>query len=245
MQKLEKFKLTEEQLNRTKEGLDLILNSFNGFIYTVSKDYKIEYLNQALMNQIGYDATGENCFQLINGFDKKCPWCVGDTVFSGKTASFEQKNPRDNRWYYYVSTPRFDNDGKVVAQQLIAIDIHEKKNKEDNLEKNIDTLEQENRLLKSAVINRYGLDKIVGQSPKMQEIYNLIIDVASSDASVILYGESGTGKELVANAIHHFGKRKKHAFLPVNCGGVPENLIESEFFGYEKGAFTEIGRAHV
>ena len=206
MQKIEKLKLAEKELNQTRELLGLILNSFNGFIYTVSKDYKIEFMNEALMNHIGYDATGEDCFQLINGFDEKCPWCVGDKVLSGKTTSFEQKSPKNNRWYYYVSSPRFDHDGRVVAQQLIAIDIHDRKNKEDSLTKTKDYLEQENIFLKSAAINRYGLDKIVGQSPKMQEIYNLIIDVASSDASVIIYGESGTGKELVANAIHNFGK---------------------------------------
>ena len=72
----------------------------------------------------------------------------------------------------------------------------------------------------------------------MQEVYNLILEVSTSDASVLIYGESGTGKELVATAIHKLGNRKNKGFLPVNCGGIPENLVESEFFGYRKGAFT-------
>ena len=231
-------KFSEEELNRSKDLLDIIVNSFNGFIYTVSDDYKVAFMNEALINHIGYNATGEYCFQLIHGLDERCPWCVGETVLSGRTACFEMKCPRNNRWYYYVSSPRLDPEGKVAAQQLIAIDIHERKRHENQLLKTRDYLKKEVTLLRSAAINRYGLDNIIGQSLQMQKIYNLILEIASSDASVLIYGESGTGKELVARAIHNLGKRKDKFFLPVNCGGIPDNLIESEFFGYKKGAFT-------
>lgn len=232
------LKCSKETLKQSKDLLDLIVNSFNGFIYTVSNDYKVEFMNDALIEHIGYNATGEYCYQLIHGLDQRCPWCVGETVFSGKTASFELKCPRNNRWYYYVSTPRLEPDGKVSAQQLIAIDIHERKQHEHKLLEKRDHLEAEVKLLRSATISRYGLDNIVGQSLRMQEIYNLILEIASSNASVLIHGESGTGKELVAQAIHNLGKRKGKPFLPVNCGGIPDNLIESEFFGYKKGAFT-------
>jgi transcriptional regulator with PAS, ATPase and Fis domain len=72
----------------------------------------------------------------------------------------------------------------------------------------------------------------------MQEIYELMLMAAASDTNTILYGESGTGKELVARAIHSMSARQNHAFVPVNCGAIPENLLESEFFGHKKGAFT-------
>lgn len=232
------LKCSKENLKQSKDLLDLIVNSFNGFIYTVSADYRVEFMNDALIEHIGYNAVGEHCYQLIHGLDDRCPWCVGETVFGGRTASFELKCPRNNRWYYYVSTPRLDADGNVTAQQLISIDIHERKRHEYKLLEKRDHLENEVKLLRSATINRYGLDNIVGQSRKMQKIYNLIMEIASSDASVLIYGESGTGKELVAQAIHNLGKRKDKPFLPVNCGGIPDNLIESEFFGYKKGAFT-------
>ena len=229
---------TKMDLKQTKDLLDLIVNSFNGFIYTVSADYRVEFMNDSLIEHIGYNAVGERCYQLIHGLDERCPWCVGETVFGGRTASFELKCPRNNRWYYYVSTPRLDADGNVTAQQLVSIDIHERKQHEYKLLEKRDHLENEVKLLRSATISRYGLDSIVGQSRRMQEIYNLIMEIASSDASVLIYGESGTGKELVAQAIHNLGKRKDKPFLPVNCGGLPDNLIESEFFGYKKGAFT-------
>ena len=230
-----------EKAVQNNELLDLIVNGFNGFIYTVSNDYKVEFINDALMDHIGYNATGGHCYQIIHGLDARCPWCVGDKVFSGKTAGFEYKCPKNNRWYYYVSTPRLDENGQVTAQQLISIDIHERKRHEFRLMENTDDLKKEIRLLRSAAITRYGLDNIVGQSREMQRIYNLILDIASSDASVLISGESGTGKELVARAIHNMGKRKEKPFFPINCGGIPDTLIESEFFGYRKGAFTGAG----
>ena len=204
---------SDKELNTSKDLLDIIVNSFNGFIYTVSHNYKVEFMNEALINHIGYNATGEHCFELIHGLDERCPWCVGEKVLSGTTACFEMKCPRNNRWYYYVSTPRLDGGGNVAAQQLIAIDIHERKRYENQLLKTRDHLKKEVSLLRSAAINRYGLDTIIGQSIQMQRVYNLILEVASSNASVLIYGESGTGKELVAHAIHNLGKRKERKFF--------------------------------
>ncbi len=81
-------------------------------------------------------------------------------------------------------------------------------------------------------------DRIIGSSPKMQEIYKLIGQVAPSDVTVLLRGESGTGKELFARAIYHHSLRSSQPFLPVNCAAIPDTLLESELFGHEKGAFT-------
>ncbi|HZE19807.1 MAG TPA: sigma-54 dependent transcriptional regulator, partial [Candidatus Angelobacter sp.] len=91
-------------------------------------------------------------------------------------------------------------------------------------------------------LGRFG--RLIGVSPIMQKMYDLVVKVAPTDATVLLIGESGTGKEEVAATIHELGPRKGQPFLPVNCGAVPANLIESELFGHERGSFTGATTLH-
>ncbi len=98
---------------------------------------------------------------------------------------------------------------------------------------------QENLKLKHELQSKYNIHNMVGQSNEMKRIYESIIQVANTNTSVLIRGESGTGKELVAHAIHYNSTRSNKSFVPINCGAIPEGLIESELFGYEKGAFTD------
>jgi two-component system, NtrC family, response regulator len=98
-------------------------------------------------------------------------------------------------------------------------------------------LEQENRKLLAREEKR-GFPEIIGSSPAMAKVFDTIRRVAVSDVSILIVGESGTGKELVARAIHQHSPRKTGPFIPINCGAIPETLLESELFGHEKGAFT-------
>lgn len=100
------------------------------------------------------------------------------------------------------------------------------------------TLELENIRLKEEIKNNSPFENIIGQSPQMQKVFETINIVARSFTSAIIYGESGSGKELVANAIHNRSPRKDKPFIKINCAAIPEHLLESELFGYEKGAFT-------
>lgn len=93
--------------------------------------------------------------------------------------------------------------------------------------------------LKREVESRYQFHKLIGKSPSMQKIYDLIERISASSSNVLITGESGTGKELVAKAIHYNGIRKEGPFIAINCSAIPENLLESELFGYKKGAFTD------
>ncbi len=100
------------------------------------------------------------------------------------------------------------------------------------------TVEAENRQLKQQVDTRFGLEAFIGESAPMQEIYDILRQVAPARATVLVQGESGTGKELVARAIHHLSTRHAKPFLAVHCAALSPQLLESELFGHEKGAFT-------
>ncbi|AWV91456.1 sigma-54-dependent transcriptional regulator [Bradymonas sediminis] len=97
---------------------------------------------------------------------------------------------------------------------------------------------RENLYLKESLDRSQGFAEMLGQSKPMQHVFEMIARVADAPATILISGESGTGKELVARAIHQKGARAKQPFLPINCGAIPENLIESELFGHKKGAFT-------
>ncbi len=99
-------------------------------------------------------------------------------------------------------------------------------------------LERENASLRAQLDVRFGMENMIGQSAPMQEVFETIRQVAQSRATVLIQGESGTGKELVAKAIHQLSSRKEGPFVPVHCAALAENLLESELFGHEKGAFT-------
>ena len=125
--------------------------------------------------------------------------------------------------YDYVTKPF-----KVDEIKLIIRNALEKKN-----------LQKENILLKQVVRDRYHFDNILGQSPKMLALYDLLEKVGPTKTNILIAGESGTGKELVAKAIHYNSPRKDKPFVTLNCGAIPEFLIESELFGHMKGAFTD------
>jgi DNA-binding NtrC family response regulator len=99
-------------------------------------------------------------------------------------------------------------------------------------------LEKENRRLRSALHKKYQFDNIIGQSEPITRVLEMIERVSDSDSTVLVTGESGTGKELVAKAIHYNSARSERPFIPINCGAIPGELLESELFGHMKGAFT-------
>ncbi len=99
-------------------------------------------------------------------------------------------------------------------------------------------LTQENRNLREQLQTTFALDNVIGRSPAMAQVFELVKKAARSEANILVLGESGTGKELIARAVHANSPRASGAFVPVDCASLPENLLESELFGHEKGAFT-------
>ncbi|MBF0408159.1 MAG: sigma-54-dependent Fis family transcriptional regulator [Candidatus Riflebacteria bacterium] len=124
--------------------------------------------------------------------------------------------------YDYLPKPFANDDLKITVRRA--------------LEKRI--LRRENVMLKERLHERECLDNVIGKSENMQRVFELVEKVAETDATVLITGESGTGKEVIANVIHGLSLRKSEAFIRVNCAALPETLIESELFGFEKGAFS-------
>ena len=117
----------------------------------------------------------------------------------------------------------------MVAQHAINL---------EKIRREKEKLREENLRLRKELENKYRITNIIGNSNKMREVFQMISQVSKSNATVLIRGESGTGKELAANSIHYNSLRAKNAFVKVNCAALPANLIESELFGHEKGAFT-------
>lgn len=100
------------------------------------------------------------------------------------------------------------------------------------------TLAFENKALRQRISSDAGFSNLIGNSPAIKKVFSIVTQVAPTNSSVLIFGKSGTGKELVAKAIHYHSNRKDKMFLPINCGAISENLIESELFGHKKGSFT-------
>ena len=235
----------EEAVRESDRKLKTLMNNLPGMAFRCRADetYSMEFASQGSLKLLGFEphqllgtAENPNSFQnIVNPEDRpkmlrQVLICVAERrpfslIYRVRTASGEEK------WVLEQGEGVLSDDGKFVALEGFITDVTAQKEVELDLR-------EENRRLRSSIKDRYKFGNIIGKSRPMQEVYELILRAAATDASVFIDGESGTGKELVAHAIHDLSSRSKGAFVPINCGAVPESLLEREFFGHRKGAFT-------
>jgi len=211
------------------ESISLIADH-NGMILAVSNAY------QRIVNKTEAELVGRNISELIwetnaqRVLDTGKPiigynWIVNDK-FEGVMSSFPLK--RDN---------------KIVGCLSLCLLINNADSKINSIEKFLDEINLYKSELSSTYSAKFGFDDIIGQSPDIVELKRLAVEVAHhSDTTVLIQGETGTGKELFANALHRNSARSNNPFVHVNCAAIPQNLIETEFFGYEGGAFTDAAK---
>jgi PAS domain S-box-containing protein len=160
--------------------------------------------------------------------------CSDSARAAGSAFDLELRGRRGDgsyRWFLARYNPVRDDKGQVIRWYAACTDIEDRKRAEDRLQ-------QENVALREEIDKASMFEEIVGTSPVLQTVLSRISKVASSDSTVLITGETGTGKELVARAIHRRSNRSSRTFVSVNCAAIPRDLIASELFGHEKGAFT-------
>jgi DNA-binding NtrC family response regulator len=229
---------TEKALRQSQARLTDVIDLFEGYIYAVGGDYRLCFMNAKLKALTQSSDVRGICHQVIYGNSIPCPWCPLVEVLGGRTVRREWQSPRDHRWYHGFYSPQTLDQGRINGCQAIVMDIHDRKSAEIHLRLEAERLQAHNLRLRHSLQGAVRFGDIIGKSAPMHAVYQSILKAAESNANVILYGESGSGKELVAKTIHSLSDRGDKAFVPVNCGAIPERLFESEFFGYKKGAFT-------
>jgi DNA-binding NtrC family response regulator len=165
--------------------------------------------------------SGLELVRQIHDVDPDLP-CIVVTGYGSAESSVEALHAGA---FWYLEKP-FDQGPLDVVRRLVEQAIEHGR------------LKSENRLLQTQLRSRYRFDQIVGNAPGLQRVLDVVERVADTDSTVLVTGESGTGKELVARALHYNSRRAERMFVTVNCGAIPEELLESELFGHVRGAFT-------
>ena len=206
---------------------DIILESISDGVFTVDHDWRITSFNRAAEEITGIprdEAIGKRCSEVFRASMCEADCALRHTMETGKTIV--------NRSCYIV-----DSQGRRIP---ISVSTALLRNAEGAVVGGAETFRDLSVVeeLRKELMGRFEIGDIVSRSPHMRRLFDVLPQVASSDSTVLIQGETGTGKELLARAIHHMSRRKDKPFVAVNCGALPDTLLESELFGYKAGAFT-------
>src|SRR6266571_3008914 len=234
----EELRRSEQYLQERERGLRQILDLTPQHLGVLGPDGTPLYANRVALDYFGVNIDqwrAESRIQLVHPDDREHFRGERKTRFlEGAPHEFEARLLRHDgmfRWFLFRLIPLKDDRGQITRWHGTATDIEDRKQTEDRLL-------QENAALREEIDETSMFEEIVGTSPALQTVLSRISKVAPTDSTVLITGETGTGKELVARAIHRRSSRGSRAFVSVNCAAIPRDLILSELFGHEKGAFT-------
>jgi len=239
----------ERQLKEQQEETQKILDTAMDCIITLDSNLRILRVNQSVLNQFEESKTSIEKQNFASFMDETSAKQLNNAL----ELLLSNENDEQRIWLPDSLKLIKQADQHIIADATVSLIEKEHgpiiilsfRNVNDRIEglKRIESLDQERQYLKAELKKISENNQIIGSSPVMLTVLEEIEQVAQTDASVLICGETGTGKELVANALHQSSKRNNKAYVKVNCGALQANLIESEFFGHEKGAFSgAVGR---
>jgi PAS domain S-box-containing protein len=243
------YRRAQESLHQSKKRLDLAMEATSDALWDWDLITNKTYFNPCFYTMLGYEPYElpqdfETWKALIHPEDKEHIINNVQEYDQKKNALFDVEyrlQTKQGGWRWIMARGKVvDQDEKGTPVRMVGthVDITERKLNEEALRISEANLREENIRLKASFKGSNQFGSIIGKSKVMHEVYETILKASLSNTRVVIYGESGTGKELVAKTIHDLSSRANKKFLTVNCGAIPENLMESEFFGYKKGAFT-------
>jgi len=239
LQEATSFEQTDERVYRLQKELSSIMeNSYDGIILADGETF---FNVNASFGRITGIAPSSLIGKKIDELDIErhiCLTAISELIHltrvHKKTLTL-QRRLSDGNEIFITGNPVFDSRGKIVRVVVNIRDITELKSLEDQIKKVTKFCRIESD--RTAEGGEF-LDDIVAESPAMRSLVELVLRVSRVDSTILLEGESGVGKDVIARLLHRLSERRENPFISVNCGAIPENLLESEFFGYEKGAFT-------
>ncbi|MFC1669583.1 sigma-54 interaction domain-containing protein [Spirochaetota bacterium] len=216
-------------LNDSKNGKrNIIIDSIADGVFTINLEYKITSMNKAAETILGIkedEGIGKFCHEIFHANICEHTCALKETLETGKNII--------NKTIYIVNAT-----GERVT---ISVSTALLKDENENIIGGVETFRDISDIeeLRKTIESKYTYEDIISKNKSMLDIFNLLPNIAESDSSVLIEGPSGTGKELIAKAIHNLSKRKDKPIVTINCAALPDTLLESELFGYKKGAFTD------
>ena len=220
-----------DRIHYEERSLKIILDNLDVGIFTINKGGRITFFNTAAERISGFnrrEILGEPCAAIFGGEKAQEVCSMQDTIVNGQ--------------------PRSSRQGKMMTRDGGSIPIRANymalRNEKGTIVGGLTTFHDLTLVqqLKQAMQDHYTFQDMIGRSPAMQKIFEMINVVATTDATILIEGATGTGKDLLAKVVHSASQRFEKPFVKVNCAAIPDNLLESEMFGYVKGAFTGAGK---